>query len=164
MSRRLRHLRSVCVLLAALAAFVPAAFATPAVAQDDEVFIDPDSPTGREYEIPLERARRDASSATPSGDYRARTAPLFGEGIDPAAGSERGDDPARSTGGRKGGNRSATEPQVRRGRPPALQAAIEQPAAPHGGSGTLLLVITVGGLGVALGAIVGLVLRRRGES
>ena len=163
MSHRLRQLRSVCVLLAALAAFVPAAFATPAVAQDDEVFIDPDSPTGREYEIPLERARRDASSATPSRDYRARSAPLFGEGIDPVPGSERSEAAARSTGRGKGGNRSPTEPQARRGRPPALQAAIEQPAAPRGGSGTLLLVVTVGGLGVALGAIVGLVLRQRGE-
>ena len=57
--------------------------AVPAGAQDD-VFVDPDSPTGAEYDIPLERARRDASTDQSEAvqSYRSRTAPLFGEGIE----------------------------------------------------------------------------------
>jgi hypothetical protein len=144
--------------------------APPVLAQGDEVFVEPDSPTGREYAIPLERARRDASTAEPSHDYRARTAPLFGEGI--------GEDPATGEGGegshgapsrpgkrssRANGTRSAGGRPGHGGLPPAVQAAIEQPAAPSGGLGMVALVGAASGLVMMVGIAAGLVLRRRAK-
>jgi hypothetical protein len=47
-----------------------------------QVFVDPGSPTGQEYVIPLEEARRE--SADPGGERNAQAPqPLFGEGVRP---------------------------------------------------------------------------------
>src|SRR5688500_10175816 len=102
-------------LATALAALALGAGAAPAAAQQDEVFVDPDSPTGREYDIPLERARRDAvqgpgSAAQP---YRSRSAPLFGVGV--GDGAEAGAPAARA----------ARRPRNRRGEAArAVEAAV----------------------------------------
>lgn len=68
-------LKGLLVLLCALAATAPVA-----AAQDDEVFVDPGSPSGKEYAIPIDRAREQAGKSTKkrSGSQKA---PLFGEGI-----------------------------------------------------------------------------------
>ena len=59
------------------------ALAAPAAAQDG-VFVDPDSPSGKEYAIPLDSARRQTSPRKPSTSRSAQEkAPLFGEGIRP---------------------------------------------------------------------------------
>jgi hypothetical protein len=68
---------------AACAAAGLACFAGPAgsaVAQGSEVFVDPDSPAGKEYALPLEAARQDAARGSPrrTGSERA---PPFGAGI-----------------------------------------------------------------------------------
>lgn len=60
-------------------------FGTPSMPANAQVFIDPDSPTAKEYAIPLEGARQDAASG--SGDdlpieQGERSAPLFGEGVE----------------------------------------------------------------------------------
>jgi hypothetical protein len=75
--------RILIVFLAALLA-LPAA----AAAQSAGVHVDPDSPAGTEYAIPLEEARRQGSGGgDPGAGGRAgggpRPAPLFGEGIEP---------------------------------------------------------------------------------
>src|SRR4051794_21479121 len=75
------------------------AAAGPALASAAEpgVHVDPDSPAGKEYAIPIDSVRRDTGgrgSAEPGGGG----APLFGAGITPAG---------RSSGGGSGGSGSA---------------------------------------------------------
>ena len=68
------------VLAVALLTFDAAAVS----AQEDRVFIDPDSPAGTEYAIPLEQARREAAGGGPTNQGRAGNGqPLFGAGIAP---------------------------------------------------------------------------------
>src|SRR6476619_4464476 len=56
-----------------------------AAAQDDGVHVDPNSPAGKEYALPLDSARRDANGG---GDSAAGSgAPLFGVGISRQGGS-----------------------------------------------------------------------------
>ena len=143
--------------------------ASPAGAQDD-VFVDPDSPTGSEYDIPLERARRDASTdrSGAAQGYRSRTAPLFGEGIEPngasqspsvARSSSAPSRPSTAASGERSGQRdrkAAADPGEPL--PRSVQAAIQQPGAPDGG--ITPLVALVGALIVGLAVIGGLVLRR----
>src|SRR5688572_28079183 len=137
-------------LATALVALTLGAGAPPAAAQQDEVFVDPDSPTGREYDIPLERARRDAGQRPEIADapYRSRSAPLFGVGVGDAAAA-------------------APEAGAARERPPrrgaaarAVEAAVVRPGAPEGGAGSALPVAGAGLLVLALGAAGGLALRR----
>jgi hypothetical protein len=139
------------MLVGALVGLVLAVAATPALAQTDEVFVDPDSPTGREYDIPFERARRDAAATPPSGpqSYRSRSAPLFGEGIEPpaAVAARRGADRKR---------RGARRAEV----PESVQAAVLRPGAPAGGAGSSLVMTGAGLLVLALGAGAGLLVRR----
>lgn len=145
--------------------------AGPAGAQDD-VFVDPDSPTGSEYDIPLERARRDASTdrSGAAQSYRSRTAPLFGEGIE-ATGASQSSSVARSSSAPSSPSSAASGERSERSRqrdrkagadpeelPRSVQAAIQQPGAPDGG--ITPLVALVGALIVGLAVIGGLVLRR----
>jgi hypothetical protein len=60
--------------------FVCLILAAPAVAQEDGVFVDPDSPAGKEYAIPLEEARRHGAGGGAPGTGQ----PLFGAGIEQA--------------------------------------------------------------------------------
>ena len=82
---------------------LPACVATPAVAQEDGVHYDPDSPAGKEYAIPLQEARRvggndDAQVAPPSGTGSGGSGgadeTLFGAGVTAAAGDGK-DRPGR---------------------------------------------------------------------
>ena len=67
----------------ALAALVLLVVAPSAVAQDDGVFVDPDSPAGKEYAVPIDQARGEAAGG---GNGPAGEEPLFGQGIEPAGG------------------------------------------------------------------------------
>src|SRR5215211_5363427 len=137
----------------------------PAVAQNDEgVFIDPDSPSGQEYDIPLEQARREVDpSREPGTDVArgSRSAEPFGEGIGTTsreAGSGAG---RRSPGGGDSSPRErAREPRGER-LPPEVAAAAARPLADGGGGGSTLLYGGFGALVVAVGALAGLWLRRR---
>ena len=138
----------------------------PAVAQqDDQVFVDPDSPTGKQYAIPLESARRQAD---PNGDGRlappggrpagVAPAPLFGEGIATAA---------KANGANKSSKqkRSAASKPESKQRSQAdsgpLKAAINNPGAPAGGIGSTALIAAGAALVLLLGGLLGFVLRRR---
>jgi cobalamin biosynthesis Mg chelatase CobN len=86
--------RSLPALLVTLAALVPASSAFAQSTTPGGVTVDPNSPSGTEYDIPVQKARRDAQgtkkdkkdSATrptqtsASGDD---SAPLFGQGVQP---------------------------------------------------------------------------------
>lgn len=158
--------------LIALALACMALLAAPGVtvAQDDDVFVDPDSPTGHEYDIPLERARRDATSKPDANTpYRSRNAPLFGEGIEPAVGSDAPS--ASSSGGSTSGGKSnsrrestkhsRSKPVRRQALPSTVEAAIKQPGAPSRDGKSLLLVgVLAAGL-IGLGAAAGTLARRR---
>ena len=161
---------------------------TAAQAQGEPgVTIDQGSPSAKEYGIPLEDARRKANpSGSESGPVvqGSRKSPLFGEGVSAAAGQKAGGPSGRGSGaagsagagrGSQGSSGSGARGE-KRGRPSAasrtsagaaasrrsaavVQAAA-QPGAPSGGSSTALFV-GIGAVALALGAIVGLLLRRR---
>jgi hypothetical protein len=72
--------RHTWLLLAAVLTFVALLLAPAgARAQEDGVTVDPNSPSGKEYDIPTERARRDAGGGKKKSDDKK--APLFGEGV-----------------------------------------------------------------------------------
>jgi hypothetical protein len=158
---------------AALALLMLVAASAPA-----QVFIDPDSPSAKEYAIPLERERRQADpDVAPGGGVVQgdRSSPLFGAGIEPGEASSGGSDSAaqspsgagrggaepngaaRSGSGAVGGARDATA-----GDPPdAVRAAAANPGAPDGGIGTPLLIAGIAAAVLAIGGAAGFLLRRR---
>lgn len=160
--------RTIHTLIAALAALALAA--TPAPAQDDGVFIDPDSPSGKEYQIPLEAARRQADPKRKPGEKVAqgeRESPLFGEGVgeEPASTDEQpaaGGSSGGSGGGGGGGEDSAPAPRSAE-EEAAVRSATSSPGAPGGGIGTTVLII--GGAALLLGgaAALGVAARGRGR-
>jgi hypothetical protein len=86
--------RSLPALLLVLAGLVPASSAFAQSTTPGGVTVDPNSPSGTEYDIPVQKARRDAqgtkkakpkapanqTSTSTTGDD---SAPLFGEGVQP---------------------------------------------------------------------------------
>jgi hypothetical protein len=91
------------------------ALAAPAGAQGNGVFVDPDSPTGKEYALPFAQARDD-NSGRRSGraPTSAEQSPLFGQGITPPRGgsgpSEAASGARRSRGGGRGAAPVGAEP------------------------------------------------------
>jgi hypothetical protein len=154
-------LRGLLLVLSVLAVAAPAA-----VAQDDEVFVDPGSPSGKEYALPVDSARKQAAKDAQKGSARAQPAPLFGEGVGdtdaastssaaPAGGGGSGSDRRRAAGddsapGAAGGERASAAPATLK----------SQVAAPDGGLG-LVTVLAAGLAVLALGGAIGLLLRRR---
>jgi hypothetical protein len=162
-------------------AFLIASLALPAAAQAQGrgVFVDPESPAGKEYAIPLEEARRHgAPGADPRPGSGDAGPPLFGYGIqrapggsaagggsagDGSAGSRRGGeaDGAAGRGGGRGAGKAAdgevlgAQESAREGRADSM--AIE--AAAQGGSDALLTA-GIAGTVLAVGLLVGFGLRR----
>lgn len=147
--------------------------ALPAVAAaQDGVVIDDDSPTGKEYAIPVERAREEASGrkGSPSPPAPGEAAPLFGVGVgeEPDSGGGRaepgGTRPDRqaagsgSGGGDARGNGSSGDATRTRTAPTPVRAQV---ATPAGGTREALLVAGSAGLVITLGAVAGTSLRRR---
>ncbi len=98
----MRSATLLCLLVLAGLLALPAA----AMAAEEGVIVDPDSPAGKEYALPLESARREAA-ADPSVQGRkisptAQTAPPFGVGIEPGRGGA----------GARGGDRPGAEADV----------------------------------------------------
>jgi hypothetical protein len=60
------------------------ASASTAWAQDLDVQVDPDSPAGQEYALPVDQANRVAGTPSGSAAGDAGAKPLFGEGVKPA--------------------------------------------------------------------------------
>src|SRR5687768_11458346 len=79
----------------ALALVLVIALSATAQAQRDGIFIDPNGPTAREYEIPLAAERRRGANSVPAGAHVQRSDPvpgdvaagpaeeLFGRGVTP---------------------------------------------------------------------------------
>jgi hypothetical protein len=156
-------LRGLLLVLSVLAVAAPAA-----VAQDDEVFVDPGSPSGKEYALPVDSARKQAAKDAQKGSARAQPAPLFGEGVgDTDAASTSSAAPAGGGGSGSGGDRRRaagddSAPGAAGGeRASAAPATLKsQVAAPDGGLG-LVTVLAAGLAVLALGGAIGLLLRRR---
>ena len=148
----LRMSRSARVFAAAAAAC--ACCTASAAAQGDGVFVDPDSPAAKEYELPLEQARQDAVTGGDRTQANRGSAPLFGEGVTPAA--------------KKPARRETSRDSTSRGSQQGTKGAgAERLALPNAdlradedGSGALALL--AGGAGVLLLAgLGGFALRRR---
>jgi hypothetical protein len=117
LARMLRHSnrsRAVCVL----ATLGILAGGGEAAAQSDGVVVDPDSPAGKEYALPLDKARQDVAPTPGAGTdgsdetNGSNETPLFGAGITKRDGGQggqgdgrdRGDGGAQGDGGGSGGN------------------------------------------------------------
>lgn len=155
---RVKGLRTVLLALSVSAVLAAPA---PAPAQDDEVYINPDSPSGVEYDLPLERARRDADPAREASADVARqsqSAAPFGTGVEPSEDGTTGARQNREAGDAKAkANREARDSTL----PPEVAAAAAQPVPPVDSSGSTPIYAGLGALIVALGGVIGLLLRRR---
>jgi hypothetical protein len=87
-------MRRIAIPILMLVLALPATAA--AQRNDDGVYVDPDSPTSKEYAVPAEEARRDASGGASGGSSAGGSdgggggaeAPLFGEGVDEESGKD----------------------------------------------------------------------------
>jgi len=164
-------LKSLLALMCAFTVTASAAVAPVAVAQEDGVTVDPGSPSGKEYALPIDRARAQAAEGGGSGSP-AQKAPLFGEGVDgDGAGAGRGGSAADrgSSRDRADGTRGAASPidDIESGgngssddSASANDRRLLRAQAAEGGLG---IGATIGaGIGILLiGGLIGLWLRRR---
>jgi hypothetical protein len=138
--------------------------ASPAAyAQQGGVVVDPGSPSGKEYGIPLDAARRQAdpgSETSPPAPQGKSSAPLFGTGIsshstttETAKGTSTRS--TRSSGSRH--KRRATSAPV----PPQVVSAAINPGKPGGGIGTPVVVGAFALCVLLAGGLAGLLVRRR---
>lgn len=136
----------VAALLASLAGG-----AGDAVAQGDGVHVDPKTPAGKEYALPLETARRDAAGGASEG-ASSDAAPLFGAGISRRDAQGNGKDGnRRSANGTKDNGAAAGTSSSE-----TIAAAVAENGT--GVSGGLLTALIALGV-VLVGGIVGLSLR-----
>jgi hypothetical protein len=161
--------RKLIVLTAA--AFALGVPADPAGAQ---VFVDPGSPSAKEYAIPLEDARREASGGSDDPVVQGeRSAPIFGEGVgdDSSPGSGAGgttDEPSSSGGNTGGGSDRPGDSgsgSQKSGQAATAVAATRPVGAtiPQGGLGS---TATIGALALSvllLGGVIGSIARRRSD-
>jgi hypothetical protein len=127
--------------------------ASEAAGQEPGVFVNPDSPAGQEYALPLTDARREHAGAGDRSDFRhspllgaeaARVAPLFGEGITGT--------PATAGRGAPGARRSGPGPAAAAGSRGAVSPrAVADAAKGRSSAGELLppLLALLGVAGVA---------------
>lgn len=140
--------------------------AAPARAQDG-VNVDPDSPAGKEYAIPLESVRRGTSADGDVAGARVRpgerTAPLFGAGVG-ETGGDGSNRPGEASGGRT--PRKPSAPEASAGAGAARRAAARAIRGEADGGGIGLVTGLLGGAAalVGLGTAAGLLLRRRRET
>lgn len=161
--------------VATVAALVLALTVPTAVAQEDGVFVDPDSPAGKEYVLPIDQARRDATGAGGRSPVTGRPTPAFGEGVRPDRSPDRAADPRGGTQGSTArGAKSApttasaqsalTVASARRARErDGIDRALTKASVSgDGGESEGSLVLLVGGVVVMVfGVGAGLFLRRR---
>jgi hypothetical protein len=132
-----------------------------AFAQRDGVYVDPDSPAGKEYALPLDAARGNVSggggSAAPGGD----APPLFGAGISHRGSAEDGSVAGELDRGNRGdrtnsGAPSGTAQTSEDGDGAADAKAVA--ASPDGPSAAMLTALVALGV-MCVGVVVGLSLR-----
>ena len=137
-----------------------------ASAQDRGVHVDPDSPAGKEYALPLDSARQDASGGPSGTAATGNGAPLFGAGISKAA-DRGGGDRSGSGGGQGDGSSSADRDGDNAAVSGADATQVARAVADTGGglsAGVVTLLIAMGVLFV--GILIGLSVRvlRRSNS
>lgn len=151
---RQRKTRTVACALAALGLLIAAG---DAAAQSEGVFVDPDTPAGKEYALPLDKARQDAAPNSGAQGSEPGDTELFGAGISKRdGGGGKGDG---QTGGAAAGDRGGDGKQT--GGPQSDAAGSVAKAAASSGSGIssgwLTALIAAGVL--LVGGIAGLSLR-----
>jgi hypothetical protein len=131
------------------------------------VFIDPRSPSSKEYDIPLERARRGADPGTdpdsPVGQGQRGAAPLFGAGITAAGGGDETGDGAGPGGGQRNGDDQGSGTATAGDPPAAVVEAATNPTRPTGDGGTSLAIVGIALAVLLAGSGAGWLLRRRGS-
>jgi hypothetical protein len=152
-----------CAVVLAVLAITPAARA-----QGVDMRVDPASPSGTEYQLPLERARQDAQQGGLPTHVRpgVRAAPAFGEGIQTPAtsGTAPGHEgsatvPHRTAKQRpSGGGAKQTGTVAAAATPPPLSKAAGGPGSSLLGVGAIAAAV------LALGAGIGLLLRWRAQA
>jgi len=158
MSRATSKTRTRAAVLGAVVGAV-LLFPSAPSAQEEGVYIDPDSPAGREYAVPAEEARRDAGGAD---NGRGDNAPLFGEGVsgddDGSGSSQDAGKPTNSQGTGDGGAGTS-------GSGPAASSTskqdLERLAATTDDSGGNTTPLFIGIAVLLLGVTGGIVARRR---
>lgn len=144
------------VSILAVLAVVPAA---PAAAQ---VHVDPGSPSGKEYAIPLESARQNAAGnsgtvlpgAGTSSAASGTSAPLFGEGVGDKPKGARGRSQRGTRSGIGAGGGSSVDNAIAGAQP--VRATI-----PSGGPKSTLTIAALALSVLLLGGVLGSIARRR---
>ena len=138
------------------------AAALPVAAQSQAPQVDPDSPAGTEYELPIDRARDQASGGRSGGSGgssdAAGEAPLFGTGVERKT---LGSGTEQRSGGNGPAGPTTTTGERRDPKTSTPRTIRAQATAPDdGGSG--LGAMSAGAAGVLLiGGLAGLAWRRR---
>lgn len=162
------------------AALTLALTASTAAAQEDGVTVDPNSPAGKEYVLPIDQARRDATGGGGSKGGKSqggRPTPAFGEGVRPETAPSGSEAPPRSGGTTPADStpRSASSPPAtlsssaqtassvqRKQERNNIDRALVKASAGDGGANDGSLALLGGGVAVmVLGVAAGLALRRR---
>jgi hypothetical protein len=138
--------------------------AVPVSAQNHGVFVDPDSPSGKEYALPLDAARRQADPRRdPAARVRtnSRSTALFGQGVvSPISGHARAAVDARKKNRSNPARHAPVSTDSLEDRE-AVRLATIRPGAPDGNAGTKLLIAAVALLVLAVGGVAGYATRRR---
>jgi hypothetical protein len=138
------------MLLTAAAALALLLLPQPVLA--GEVHFDPDSPAGKEYALPLDRARDEAAGVGESDGPAGEKAPLFGAGVSGGGGGAGGD----AGPGAEGAGKGSRDRQSHSTHPnPPVTAAIASADGGYDLSNAILWIVAI----VALGGIAGLALR-----
>lgn len=156
--------RLVCLTVAVLA--LTGVATGTAAAQDAGVQVDPESPAGKEYALPLDSARRDAAGAAAPYNAAEPGPPLFGTGISARAAADDEADPNEAGDRGRGSKvRPGERPETAPATPGAIAAARSTDDAAAGGLSASVATAAIA-LGVLLvGGLVGLSVRaaRRGD-
>jgi hypothetical protein len=144
--------------LFATAAFM--ALAASALAQQDGVHFDPETPAGKEYAVPTESARNTGVPPSSTSRNVGGGAPAFGAGISRGSDAPQSTETSGGAAGRDGtadsGRGRSNADETRRGSPesrsfrPTAAALASTDGGPSGGLVTALIalgVLVVGGLG-----------------
>jgi hypothetical protein len=139
--------------------------ASPVAAQEPGVHVDPNSPAGKEYAIPIDQARRQAEGASAGNGSHGSSgsAPLFGAGISSrAGGSSSSSGSGKSGAGAAGSTKTRTEGSRKSdgARSAGANARLAGAAAADTGSSATFLTAAVVAAVLLAGGLIGLVLHR----
>ena len=132
-------------------------------AQEPGVVVDPDSPAGTEYALPLNDARDGGSHGSGESHGSAPGADgshLFGAGIKPSSRNSASDGSGGSGAERKDGGGPAADDATGSPRPAEPQRS-SLAAVPAAGAGTSLMLVASAAIVLLAGTLLGLVVRRR---